>query len=184
MPHTTPHQRHGSCCCAPPLRVDHNFTKPSARERFCSIDVGRPTYADFAEGRLDEFAAQAMAFNMDFLANHHSRVAVYQENKQLVTSDPMTVMVAPITLFGVPYELHLSFEGLDEYLALWHLEYEAEMGEVSPYCFVFDEKTFCEYHPPVLTRVQLKTDDPRNVDVCDSIQGVIDDRYGAELHRV
>ena len=125
-----------------------------------------------------------MAFNMDFLANHHSRVALYQENKQLVTSDPMTVMVAPITLFGVPYELHLSFEGLDEYLALWHLEYEAEMGEVSPYCFVFDEKTFCEYPPPVLTRVQLKTDDPRNVDVCDSIQGVIDDRYGAELHRV
>lgn len=149
------------------------------RERFCSLDVGRATYTDFAEGRLDEFGVHVMETQLDFLANHHSRVTLYQEDTQLIASDPITVMVEPITLFGVPYELHLSFEGLDEFLARWHLEREAGAGEVSPYCFAFREKTFCEY-PTVLTRVRLKTNDPRNVDVCDSIQGVIDDRYGAE----
>ena len=158
---------------------DHSlFPGIDDRARFCSLDVGQATYADFAEGRLDEFGVHVMETQLDFLASHHSRVTLYQEDTQLVASDPMTVMVEPITLFGVPYELHLSFEGLDEYLALWHLEREAGTGEVSPYCFAFREKTFCEY-PAVLTRVQFKTDDPRNVDVCDSIQGVIDDRYGA-----
>lgn len=150
------------------------FTNMQERSAFCASTSEQLTFRAFAEGQLDSMTAQAMVFHLDFLANYHRGVRLYQENIQLIASDPVPLVIAPIQLFGVPYELHLDFEGLDQYLALWHLE-----QTINPFCFTSESQSFCEY-PTVLTRVTLRSNDPRRTEVCANIQAALDQRYGTE----
>ena len=153
------------------------FVNMQDRDDVCAQPSEQPTFKPFADGQLDPMTRQAMQFHLEFLTNYHHRVRLHNKGIQLIASDPTPLMIAPIQLFGVPYELHLGFEGLDQYIARWHLE-QADQT-VQPFCFTSEGHSFCEY-PTVLTRVTLKSNDPRRAEVCSEINATLDQRYGTE----